>query len=304
MSALDEFRDNFDSEGRFLARNGSLDVVFATKGGGRFSGKLHFVNGLCISAEMAAGGGWANPDDSPIHGIRFLLELGDEILHGVAIDQGRLISIDEPKRSTSKRDFLLNFRVARNLFVHSHQVEAVNATIDATAISSTLARAAIWLTPKSVAGFDAADFTELGRERQAELLAAVQSFETVARQVPSDKPPTLEQYGNAIVAFVKIMAILEPYLPVHDESRQVESALRDVEFPSWVVNWDYELADDSEGVAAAWVNVFADEQAVPKGQLGRAASELTSKVRQAFDAKEILRWPYIRMKTALEHKAG
>jgi hypothetical protein len=304
MSAVDDFKAKFDSEGRLRDQNGSLAVVFATKGGGRFPGKLHFSDGLCVRAEMEGGGDWVNPDKSPIHGIRFLLDFGGETLHGVAIDQGHLVPLDEPKRTSSKRDFLLNFRVARNLFVHPQKVEADSATVNTGAVSAALTRAAIWLTPKSVAGFNAADFPELGPARQAELLAAVQSFKAVADQVPSNKPATDEQYGNASVAFAKILKILEPYLPVPDEAKQVESALRDVEFPPWVVNWDYELASDSDGVAAVWVNVFADEQAVPKGQLGRAASELTSRVRQAFDGKQVRRWPYIRMRTALEHKVG
>lgn len=304
MPAIEEFKARFDSEGRLRDQSGSLGVVFATKGGGRFPGRLHFSNGLCVRAEMEGGGDWANPDNSPIHGIRFLLDFGDDELHGVAIDKGHLIHIDKPKRHSSKRDFLLNFRIARNLFGHPQKVAADSPTIDTKAISSTLTRAAIWLTPKSVAGFNVDDFLELGPDRQAELRAAVQSFKAVADQVPPDKPATDEQYGNASVAFARILAILAPYLPVPDEAKQVEAALREVEFPPWVVNWDYELDSDSDGVAAVWVNVFADEKAVPQRQLGREAYELTSKVRQAFDAKQVRRWPYIRMRTALEHKVG
>ena len=84
----------------------------------------------------------------------------------------------------------------------------------------------------------------------------------------------------------------------------MEEALRKVEFPPWVVNWDFELASDSDGVAAVWVNVFADDRVVPNPQLGRAASELTSKVCQALNSQEIRRWPYIRLRTAKEHKVG
>ncbi len=304
MSDVDDFKGKFDSEGRLRDQNGSLNLVFATKGGARFPGKLHFTNGLCVRAEMEGGGDWANPDNSPIHGIRFLLDFGGEALHGVAIEHGHLVHLDDLKRASSKRDFLVNLRVARNLFVHPQRLDADGATVDTAAVPAALARAAIWLTPKSVAGFNAADFPELGPARQAELQAAVQSFKAVADQVPSNKPATNEQYGNASVALARIVEILEPYLPVPDEAKQVESALRDVEFPPWVVNWDYELASDSDGVAAVWVNVFADEQTVPMGQLGRAASELTSKVRQAFDGQQIRRWPYIRMRTAVEHKVG
>ena len=120
--------------------------------------------------------------------------------------------------------------------------------------------------------------------------------------MPADKPATKEQYGNASVAVARILEILTPYLPVSDEAEQVEAALRSVDFPPSVVNWDYELASDSDGMSAVWVNVFAKDQAVPKTQRGRAASELTSKVRQALNSHQIRRWRYIRLSTALEHK--
>lgn len=304
MSAGDDFRNKFDEQGRFRDAEGELNVVFAMKGGGRFNGKLHFKNGLCVRAVMEAGGDWELPDNAPINGIRFLLDFGEEDLHEVAIDQGRIADLGEAKKRSTKRDFLRNFRIARNLFVHPQKVETESATVDRAAISRTLARAAIWLTPKSVAGFNAADFAELGPDRQAELQTAVQNLLAVASQVPANKPATKEQYGNASVAFARILGILAPYLPMPDEAKQVEGALRSVEFPPWVVNWDYELATDSDGGPAVWLNVFADEQAVPKTQLGKSASELTSKVRQALDSHRIRRWPYIRMKTAMEHKVG
>jgi hypothetical protein len=304
MSAVDDFKSKFDEEGRFRDHDGTLSVVFATKGGGRFLGKFHFSHGLCVRAEMEGGGDWVHPDSSPIHGIRFLLDFGDERLHGAAIDQGRVIHLDEATRPLAKRDFLANFKIARNLFVHSQPVEVDRATVNTVAFADALARAAIWLTPKSVAGFNAADFPELGLVRQAELQTAVQNFLAAATQVPADKPATKEQHGNASVAFARILEILAPYLPVPEEAEQVEAALRSVDFPPWVVNWDYELDSDSDGTAAVWVNVFVDEQALPKTQLGRAASELTSKVRQALDSHQIRRWPYIRLRTALEHKVG
>ena len=106
MSQLDDFRSKFDNEGRFRDRDGSLNVVFATKGGGRFPGKLHFSSGLCVLAEMEGGGEWGHPDRSPIHGIRFLLDFGDCMLSGVAIDEGRVVRLDEVKKLLAKRDFL------------------------------------------------------------------------------------------------------------------------------------------------------------------------------------------------------
>jgi hypothetical protein len=303
MSAVDDFRSKFDEEGRFRSSDGTLNVVFATKGGSRFPGKLHFRSGLCVRAEMEGGGDWSHPDNSPIHGIRFLLDFGDEGLHGATIDQGRVIQLDEAKSPLAKRDFQANLRIARNLFGHP-KVDADSAGIDTAAIADRLVSAALWLTPRAVSGFREADFPELGPNRQAELSAAVRDFLAVATQVPPDKPATKEQYRDASVAFAKILELLRVYLPVPDEAKQVEVALRSVEFPSWVLNWNYELASDSDGAAAVWVDVFADEQVLPKAQLGRTASELASKVREALESHQIHRWPYIRLRTALEYKVG
>jgi hypothetical protein len=303
MATATDFFSQLDEEGRFRDREGVLDVVFATRGGGRYPGKLQFRDGLCVRAEMEGGGDWGHPDHSPLDGIKFLLNLGDGILQGIAINQGRIVRLDEARKDSTKREFLRNFSIARNLFAHP-QVESDSPNIDKEAIAGMLARAAIWLTPRSVAGFNAADFPELGPNRQKELQSAVEDFLSVANQVPADKPATDEQYRNASVAFMKLLDILGPYLPIADESKEVEEALRCVRFPPWVVNWDFELGSDSEGAEAIWVNVFADEQSLPSRQLGRAASELATKVRQALSNTVVDRWPYIRMKTALEHKAG
>jgi len=232
MSQLDDFKSKFDEEGRFRNRDGTQSVVFAMKGGGRFPGKLQFSNGLCVRAEMEGGGDWGHPDNSPIHGIRFLLDFGDERLHEVAIDQGRVIQLDEAKSPLAKRDFLGNLRVARNLFVHPQRVEADSASVDTAAIADNLVRAAIWLTPRSVAGFNADDFPELGSVRQAELQTAVQSFRAVATQVPAGKPATREQFGNARIAFARILEILAPYLPVPDEAERVEAGAPKCRLPA------------------------------------------------------------------------
>ncbi len=301
MPAADDFRNQFDEAGRYRSGDGVSNVVFATMGGSRFPGRLHFKNGLCVRAELERGGDWGLPDESPLSGARFLLHVGEDKPQGIAIYEGRVFPLEEvPAR---KRDFLANVRIARNLFVHP-RVEADSPSVDAATTAGLLARAAIWLTPKSVAGFDPADFSELGPARQQELQTAVQNFLAVAKEVPAQKAPTGAQYDDGSVAFLKVLQILEPYLPMSDEAGDVEKALRKVDFPPWMVNWDYELGSDSDGVAAVWVNVFADETALPRGQLGRAVEDLTSKIRQAFAGLKIERWPYIRLKTALEHKAG
>jgi hypothetical protein len=198
--------------------------------------------------------------------------------------------------------FLSNLRIARNLFDHP-QIETASPPLDPHALEQKLARAAIWLTPRSVKGFNAAEFPELGPDRQRELETAVRDFLEVANQVPATKPATAEQYGNAAVAFRKMLDILNPYLPTADENKRVEKALRSVEFPPWVVNWDYEMVLDAEESPILWVTLFADENAASPKEYAHDTTPLTRTIRQALTAAEVSRWPYIRVQTAAEHKS-
>ena len=102
----------------------------------------------------------------------------------------------------AKQDFLPNFRIARNLFAHQ-RVETDGSNPDQAALERRLGRAAVWLTPKSVKGFNADDFPELGVDRQRELQAAVQDFLEVAKVVPPKEPATPEQLSKGKAAFAK-----------------------------------------------------------------------------------------------------
>ncbi len=201
-----------------------------------------------------------------------------------------------------KQEFLDNFRVARNLFAHP-RVEADSPQIETGAIAQTLARAAIWLTPKSVKGFDAADFAELGPDRQKELQGAYNAFLNVAKQVPPDEPATEEQFSNAAGAFARMIAILHPYLPSPDEGKGVARILKSMILPPWVVNWNYELGSDDDGAPAVWINLYADrKQAAPK-EFAQYASQLTQELLGTLSEKNIKRWPYVRVRTTAEHKS-
>lgn len=190
----------------------------------------------------------------------------------------------------SKRDFLDNLRVARNLFVHS------GVTADT--------RGAIWLTPSAVKGFRADDFQELETAQQGALIEAVQEFERVAKQVPPDATATDQQFREAEVALEMILTILGNYLPSHEEATRIQTALATLDFPPWVLNWDYDVGSDEDGVPAVWITLYADERAVPPDQFGRRASEMIPKLRSTLSAAGIRRWPYLRMRTAREYKAG
>ncbi len=199
----------------------------------------------------------------------------------------------------SKQGFLDNCRIARSLFVHPG-VRTDGPTVDSQELESMVARAAIWLTPKSVKGFNADDFPELGSDQREELRSAINEFLRVAREVPPTEPASQQQLNTARAAFTKVLRILEPYLP--EEGTKVEKALENVAFPPAVANWDYELGSDEDGLPAVWVNLYVDETSGPRRELGRLASQMTTKIHQALSTAGSNRWPYVRVRTAVEHK--
>lgn len=202
----------------------------------------------------------------------------------------------------AKQEFLDNFRIARNLFRHP-RVEA-SPELDGSAVAQLLARAAIWLTPKSVKGFDLRDFPELGAERKKQLEDAIASFLFIARQVPPDDPASDAQFTNAAAALEKAIEILEPYLPAPGEGGRVEAALRRVDFPQWVLNWDYELGSDQQGDAAVWVDIFVDRRLFSPSQIATMAPQMTRAIHQALSANGVSRWPYLRFRTDAEHRSS
>lgn len=201
----------------------------------------------------------------------------------------------------AKQEFLENFRIARNLFFHP-RVDADGFQHDPQELALMIARAAIWLTPKSVKGFDVNDFNELGATRQQELQAAIQDFLDVARRVPPNQPAATDDYAKARAAFERSLNILQPYLPSLEDGEKVEESLRTIQFPPWVVNWDYELGSDEDGAPAVWVNLFVDESTAPRKEFGRLASQMTKDIHSALSAAGTDRWPYLRVRTAVEHK--
>ena len=209
----------------------------------------------------------------------------------------------KPESLHVKQEFLDKFRIARNPFVHP-RVPTDPAYVDPHAAAQMTARAALWLTSKSVSGFNADDFRELGIDRQSELQTAVREFRDIAVKVPANVPATPEQLGNAHVAFAKLLQLLQPYLPTPLDGQNVEEALNRVQFPPWIVNWDYELGSDEDGGPAVWVNLFADEGTAPRQEFGRLASRVTPQIREALSATGSQRWPYVRVRTAVEHKTA
>lgn len=301
-ASSDKFISLFDDQGRYQSRDGEEPVVFLTKSGVQYPGRLRFKSGLLVRVEMGGASHWENPDASPIDGLRLPLHFSGERPRALVVEEGRMVHNFELQDRVAKARFLTNFRIARNLFFHA-RVESDGLDIGTTSSLEDLTRAALWLTPQAVAGFDVSDFPELPLDRQSELSQAVQAFEAIASQVPAGQPPTQDQYCDAAKAFGAMVSILSPYLPTTEESQKVEIALGKVDFPAWVVNWDFELGSSEDGDAAVWVDVFA-ERDVARADFAHFIPQIVPKIRAALTAEGVDRWPYVRLRFATEYKTA
>jgi hypothetical protein len=201
----------------------------------------------------------------------------------------------------AKHEFLKNLRVARNLFT-SPRLMVDDPSLDPQAWERLLFRRAIWLTPRSVAGFDVDDFKELGPDRQRELADAVREFLDVARQVPPTASPTNEQYTRGAAAMRKLLEFLSLYVGMSEEEERFRQAVRNLELPDWVVNWSYQFDTDYYDEPVIRVTLFIDERTAPRIEVVRFTNELVSTLLDALSKAGINRWPYPRVHGALEHK--
>src|ERR1700733_9047328 len=113
MSAADSFLSLFDEEGRYKNGDGEVGVFFLTTSGTEYPGKLRFKSGLLVSAEMVGTSAWGYPDESPLDGVKFLLQFQGETPRAVFVEQGRVVHNFEMQDRAAKETFLANFRVAR-----------------------------------------------------------------------------------------------------------------------------------------------------------------------------------------------
>ena len=93
------------------------------------------------------------------------------------------------------------------------------------------------------------------------------------------------------------LEILLPYLPAHDEVNKVETALNNVDFPPWAINWDYEFGSDNEGEPALWVSIFTDKS-LARSMYAQQAMTLFPKIKEKLAAHHVHRWPYVKITTS------
>lgn len=202
----------------------------------------------------------------------------------------------------SKAEFIKNFRTARNLFVHG-PIRAGVAPSPAAFADEALARTAIWLTPKSVAGFDVNDFPEMPDQKRANLQKAIEDYLQAVDQINPIAGPTPIQFAQAATHFAQLLRLLEPYLYYPDEVATIEQGLATMlPLPEWIVNWDFELLPDTTDEPAVYLTYYVDETQAPIHELGKEASLLTSKLHRMLRTNGLDRSPYVNFRGVAEYR--
>jgi hypothetical protein len=96
----------------------------------------------------------------------------------------------------AREEFFDNLRLADQMLATPQVSSELGRAIDAD-YRRRLHSADLWLTAKTVAGFDLTDFRDWPREARDRLATEVAAFLEIARKVPADKPATKAQSVNA-----------------------------------------------------------------------------------------------------------
>lgn len=111
------------------------------------------------------------------------------------------------KRTMAKQEFFQSVRTAVSFL--APRVDGDTPLRDRNELEGALRRAVIWLTPKSIQGFDPGDFADLPSEQQDELAASVDEFISVAKSVPANEPANSDQINAALPPFLNIVKAVQ-----------------------------------------------------------------------------------------------
>ena len=199
------------------------------------------------------------------------------------------------------RDFWISIRTAARFL--SPNVITDSSECDTQQIAVALQHACIWLTPKSVEGFDEQDFDFLTDEDRQQLTRHIDKFITVARQVPSDAPASREQIHAALPPFLDILDIMRPDRYADIEAlrigKRIEQELGN-QIPVWIQEMRFESGKDASGDPALWIWVEMDDAAATREDFSQNTRRVRSMIIDCVRRLDVPYWPYVRFSTVSE----
>ena len=179
--------------------------------------------------------------------------------------------------------------------------------LDENQLAGILRKAALWLTPLSVEGFDLNDFGFLPSSERVKLKKSVADFLRVSKTVPDRVIPTDLQYREALESLRRILDILQPdKYPDADAFRtaKVLENLDDLRLSDDVrgdVNRIiYQFDIDSTGDPATWVWVILNDEAARRTTLRQDKDRIARSIEAALRRQRIPLRPHIHFRTFSE----
>jgi hypothetical protein len=137
-------------------------------------------------------------------------------------------------------EFIDNLRLASRMLNSSKVSSEQNAQTDAY-LATKLHAADLWLTPKAVEGYDAADFTDWPKKERDELGKEIAAFRAIAGEVPANKPATKTQTNQARKHLERAIQIARTQL-VHEwlgaQQTMMGEAISAAEAKGWYFQMD------------------------------------------------------------------
>jgi hypothetical protein len=176
--------------------------------------------------------------------------------------------------------------------------------LDEDQLAETLRRAALWLTPLSVEGFDPDDFAFLPPREREDLMRSVEDFRRVAATVPDRMAPNREQYREAQGSLNRILEILRPDRNPDVDAFRAVKVLENLSLPD-DVRGDvdriiHKFDIDSTGDPGVWVWVILRDEATRKATFRQVKEAIRRSIDSALRRYHIPLRAYILFRTTSE----
>ncbi len=140
----------------------------------------------------------------------------------------------------AREQFIDSLRLAARMLPPPRVSSDQGAQTDAY-IATKLNAADLWLTPRSVAGFDASDFADWPKKDREELTREVGAFLAIAEKVPADKPATKTQSNHARKHLERAIQIVRQQLVqewLEAQQKMMHEATAAAKAKGWYVQMD------------------------------------------------------------------
>ncbi|MBP3957980.1 hypothetical protein J8F10_22220 [Gemmata sp. G18] len=161
--------------------------------------------------------------------------------------------------------------------------------------------APIWLSPRTVAGYDAGDFSSFSPADRDQLTAQVNAFRGVAEAI-ADREPTAAELKSGLAYLMNFINLLD-HLALDAEGRALLLALyrSRITFPDFVLGIDYTLDTDATGDPGIWIWVIVPDDVDPdSSEFRQFSTQFRKEVRRALAEVKSDRLPYIHYRLLSE----